>query len=136
MDYKWNIISNANNIKDVLRNILDWKNIPKDEIRQFIDFQMTPHDPFLLTNMQKAVERMSAAMTDREKVCIIGDYDADGITATAIMYIGLRNLGVNVIWEIPDRFKDGYGMNKRLIDKAHEEDCKLIITVDIWIKVN
>lgn len=130
MNYKWNILSKANNMQDVLRNILEWKNIPKEKVREFIDFKMEPHDPFLLTNMDKAVERMNAAKANGEKVCIIGDYDADGITATSVMYIGLRNLGINVIWQIPDRFKDGYGMNKRLIDNANTDSCKLIITVD------
>lgn len=130
MNYKWNILSKASNVQDVLLSILKWKGIPKDKVREFIDFQMEPHNPYLLTNMDKAINRINEAINKNEKICIIGDYDADGVTATAVMYIGLRSIFTNVIWQIPDRFKDGYGMNNRLIDVAHQNECGLIITVD------
>ncbi|MFW6016209.1 MAG: single-stranded-DNA-specific exonuclease RecJ [bacterium] len=134
MDYKWNVLYKANNLQDILRNVLQWKNISKDKVREFIDFNMKPHDPYLLTNMNKAVNRIKKAIDNNEKICIIGDYDADGVTATSMLYIALRNLQINVIWQVPDRFKDGYGMNNRLIDVANEENCNLIITVDNGIK--
>lgn len=130
MIYKWNILYKANNNKDILKNILNWKGIKKEEVRAFIDFDMQPHCPYLLTNMDKAIKRIQSAIMKNEKICIIGDYDADGITATSVLYIGLRSLFSNVIWQIPDRFKDCYGINQRLIDIAKEENCKLIITVD------
>jgi single-stranded-DNA-specific exonuclease len=130
MNYKWDILYTANTIQEILKNILNWKGIPKEEVRQFIDFDMTPYSPYLLSNMDKAVARIQESINKNEKVCIIGDYDADGITATSVLYIGLRSLFSNVIWQIPDRFKDGYGMNQRLIDVAYQEECQLIITVD------
>lgn len=134
MDYNWNVLYNAKSLKEILNNILKWKNIPKDKVREFINFNINPHDPYLLTNMDHAVEKIRKTINDDKKILIIGDYDADGVTATSILYIALRYLQANVIWEIPCRFKDGYGMNKRLIDVAKEEKCDLIITVDNGIK--
>ena len=58
---------------DILRNILNWKGIEKAKVKEFIDFKMQPHDPFLLTNMNKAVNRVKIAMSREEKICIIGD---------------------------------------------------------------
>jgi len=130
MNYQWNILNRSNNAKEVLTGIRDWKKIPEGKMREFIDCNITPHDPFLLTNMEKAVARIKEAMDKNEKICIIGDYDADGITGTSALYIGLRSIFTNVIWQVPDRFKDGYGMNKRLVDVAYNDDCKLIVTVD------
>lgn len=130
MNYKWNIYGKADNLKDILRTILGSKNIKKEEVKDFINFTMEPHDPFLLTNMDKAVNRINLAIKNEERICILGDYDCDGVTATSTLYIGLRSIYTDVMWQIPNRFKDGYGMNKRLVDVAHENNCKLIITVD------
>ncbi len=133
---KWSKATKAQNIKDVLRNIIKWKNMNKSEIDDFINFKINPHDPFLLTNMDKAVERINNAIKNDEKIMIIGDYDCDGICATAILYIGLTHLSANVSWQIPDRFKDGYGVNKRIIDHAKNENSNLIITVDNGISAH
>ena len=130
MNYKWNIYGKADNLKDILRTILGSKNIKKEEVKDFINFTMEPHDPFLLTNMDKAVNRINLAIKNEERICILGDYDCDGVTATSTLYIGLRSIYTDVMWQIPNRFKDGYGMNKRLVDVAYENNCKLIITVD------
>lgn len=136
MNYKWNVLYKANNIQEILLNILQWKKIPKEQIREFINFDIKPHSPYLLTNMDKAVNRINKAIENNEKICIIGDYDADGVTATSILYIGLRNLCIDTMWLLPDRFIDGYGINKRLIDVANENKCNLIITVDNGIKAH
>ena len=78
MNYKWNILSKANNLQDILRNILDWKQIPKEKVQEFIDSKIIPYDPFLLTNMDKAVNRIRRAIENNEKILILGDYDCDG----------------------------------------------------------
>ena len=90
MNYKWNIYGKADNLKDILRTILGSKNIKKEEVKDFINFTMEPHDPFLLTNMDKAVNRINLAIKNEERICILGDYDCDGGTATSTLYIGLE----------------------------------------------
>jgi single-stranded-DNA-specific exonuclease len=132
MDYKWNVLSDnkIESIQTILKQILEWKEIDKNDVRNFIECDINPYDPFQLTNMDKAITRINQAIENEEKICIIGDYDADGVTATSIMYIGLKHLYANTTWLIPDRELDGYGMNKRLINIANDNDCDLIITVD------
>lgn len=130
MRYRWNILSKADNIKDVLRSILKQKNIPTEKIREFIDFNINPYDPYLLTNMKEAVERVKLAKKRNEKICVIGDYDADGVTGTTVLVKGLKKVFEEIFWQIPNRFKDGYGINNRLIDEAYNKGCSLIITVD------
>lgn len=73
MNYKWNILSKSESIKDILNNILKHKNIPKEKVRDFIDCNVKLHNPFLLTNMDKAVERLNIAKKKNEKIMIIGD---------------------------------------------------------------
>lgn len=87
-------------------------------------------DPFLLPDMGKAAERISRALDSFEKIAVYGDYDADGVTATAMMYSYLESCGGNVIYYIPDRESEGYGLNKNAIDILHGQDVQLIITVD------
>jgi single-stranded-DNA-specific exonuclease len=130
MNYKWNVLYKADTMQEVLLKILNSKGIPKEKVRDFIDFKITPYDPLLLNCMDKAVVRINQSINNKDKICIIGDYDADGVTATSVMYIGLRSLFANVIWMVPNRFKDGYGLNKRLVEEAYLNGCKLIITVD------
>lgn len=130
MKYKWNILSKSTTLQEVLTNILSWKKIPKENIRKFINFDFEPYDPYLLTNMDKAVKRINDAKNNNEKIIIVGDYDADGVCSTSVLYIGLRSLFYNVTWIIPDRVIDGYGINKRIIDEAKNRKCDLIITVD------
>jgi len=91
------------------------------------------YDPFLLENMDEAVERILFALKTNEKVMIHGDYDADGITALALLYRVLNDLGIEVIPYIPDRFSEGYGLSEGAIKLAKEEGVKLIITVDCGI---
>lgn len=122
--------------KDILRAILKWKNIEKEDIKKFIHADIKEHDPFLLTNMDKAVNKIKDAISNNTKIAIIGDYDVDGICSTTILYLALKKHLQTVEWFIPDRVKDGYGMNNRLIDLANEKGCKLIITVDNGINAH
>lgn len=87
-------------------------------------------DPFEFMDMDKAVARVKAAIDSYEKICVYGDYDADGVTSTALMYLYLENCGANVAYYIPDRNGEGYGLNVAAIDKLHNEGISLIITVD------
>ncbi|MEA3560478.1 MAG: single-stranded-DNA-specific exonuclease RecJ, partial [Candidatus Omnitrophota bacterium] len=73
------------------------------------------YDPFLLKDMKRAVERIKKAVSGQEKIMIYGDYDADGVTSTAIMFKALAKMGACLTCYIPDRLKDGYGLNKHVI---------------------
>lgn len=88
------------------------------------------HDPFLMHGMKEAVERIELALERGEKICVYGDYDADGITSTTVMMTTLLELGADVIFKIPNRFEHGYGPNEVLFRQAFEEGVKLIVTVD------
>ena len=103
-----------------------------DKARAFLEPSITSfHDPYALFDMQKAVDRIQTAIVNGEKITIYGDYDADGLTSTAIMYETLTQLGANVVYYIPDRFKDGYGPNKDVYERLiTEEQTELIVTVD------
>lgn len=87
-------------------------------------------DPFLLPDMQKAVNRILSALENGEKITVFGDYDADGVTSTALMYSYLLSRGANVDYYIPDRDGEGYGMNIAAVDILKERGTSLIITVD------
>lgn len=87
-------------------------------------------DPFLMADMDKAVLRIEKAIEGFEKICIYGDYDADGVTSTALLYSYLEGRGADVSYYIPARETEGYGMNMDAVTQLHSEDVKLIITVD------
>jgi single-stranded-DNA-specific exonuclease len=91
------------------------------------------HDPFLMKDMDLAAARLSSAIRNREKVVIYGDYDVDGTTATSILYIFLKEFGLDVSWYIPHRFKEGYGINPDGIRYAMEQNASLIVSVDCGI---
>ncbi len=90
-------------------------------------------DPFLMLGMEKATERILRAIDNNEKIAVYGDYDVDGITSTAIMVKFLRSHKVDVIYYIPDRHEEGYGINTDAIDKIHAQGVTLLITVDCGI---
>ncbi|MBR2855537.1 single-stranded-DNA-specific exonuclease RecJ [Candidatus Saccharibacteria bacterium] len=90
-------------------------------------------DPFILYDMDKAIERIGRAIKNREKILIYGDYDVDGVTASTVMAESLILAGVNPEYldiMLPDRFADGYGMSSRLIERAKNEQATLVVTVD------
>ena len=92
------------------------------------------YDPFLMKDMELAVERVRKAVTGGEKVLVYGDYDVDGTTAVALVYSFLRDQGAKVGFYIPDRFGEGYGVSIKGIDWASENGYSLIITLDCGIK--
>jgi len=108
-----------------------------DKATQFL--KMDPemiHDPFLLHDMQKAVDRIQAAIVADEKIVVYGDYDADGVTSTTIMFETLNELGANVDYFVPDRFKDGYGPNMAEYQEFIDNGVNLMITVDNGVAGN
>ena len=91
------------------------------------------HDPLLMSDMERGIDRINKALINKEKVMIYGDYDVDGISSTCIMYMYLKNLGLDICYYIPDRFEEGYGTNKEAVKKAKDNNINLIITVDTGI---
>ena len=92
------------------------------------------HDPFLMPDMHKAVNRLNKALGNNEKILIYGDYDVDGTSAVSLVYRFLRPYSILLDYYIPDRYDEGYGVSKRSIDYAAEHGVKLIITLDCGIK--
>ncbi|MDE5774353.1 MAG: single-stranded-DNA-specific exonuclease RecJ [Muribaculaceae bacterium] len=92
------------------------------------------HDPFLMPDMDKAVNRLNKAMGAKERIMIYGDYDVDGTTAVALVYKYLQNYYSNIEYYIPTRYEDGYGISRKSIDYAAENEIKLVIVLDCGIK--
>ena len=91
------------------------------------------NDPFLMLNMDKAVDRIISAMNSNEGVWVHGDYDVDGTTSTSMIVLFLRELGIKVDYFIPERFVDGFGLSIRSVDLAIQNNCSLLISVDVGI---
>jgi len=105
-----------------------------DEVTHFFNPSIQDlHDPFLLQDMEKAVDRVQSALMNKEIVLIYGDYDVDGTTATSLLYLFLHEIGLNTIYYIPDREKEGYGLSRTGIDEAIKQNVTLIITCDCGI---
>ena len=119
-------------IPPLLAMMLDIRGITKEEdVINFLQENKDFSDPFLMKDMDKAVERITTAVENGEKICVYGDYDADGVTSTSLLYSYLRDsLGADVMFYIPTRTGEGYGMNKGAVDKIHSQGITLIITVD------
>src|SRR5262245_21637376 len=92
------------------------------------------HDPMTLAGMRFAVDRLFAAIARREKIAVHGDYDVDGITSTVILRRTLELLGAEVVHFIPDRMRDGYGLQSAAIERLHAEGVSLIVSVDCGIR--
>ena len=92
------------------------------------------HDPFLMKDMERAVERINEAIQNKERILIYGDYDVDGTSAVALVYSYFHSLTSNIDFYIPDRDTEGYGISFKGIDYAHETGVKLIIALDCGIK--
>jgi single-stranded-DNA-specific exonuclease len=103
------------------------------EAAQFLAGALPGHDPFLLGDMREAVETIKAAVESGGRICVHGDYDADGICATALAVLLLRELGADPAWHLPSRFDDGYGLNGQTLRRLAEEGFDLVLTVDCGI---
>ena len=103
------------------------------EARAFLAGEQPLHDPFLLGDMVVAVERIHAAIAAGKRICVHGDYDVDGICATALAVLTLRALGADVEWHLPSRFEEGYGVAGQTLERLADEGCGLVLTVDCGI---
>jgi single-stranded-DNA-specific exonuclease len=99
----------------------------------FLAGELPPHDPFLLGDMRAACERIRAAIADGRRICVHGDYDVDGISATALAVHLLRELGADVAWHLPSRFDEGYGVRSETLARLADDGCGLVLTVDCGI---
>ncbi len=104
-----------------------------EQARAFLSGEQPLRDPFLLGDMAAAVERIRAAVAAGERICVHGDYDVDGICATVLAVLVLRELGADVEWHLPSRFDEGYGVNGGTLERLAGEGCRLVLTVDCGI---
>ena len=104
-----------------------------ERARVFLAGEQPPHDPFLLGDMALACERIRAAVAEGRRICVHGDYDVDGISATALAVLLLRELGADVDWHLPSRFDEGYGVRTETLARLADEGCGLVLTVDCGI---
>src|SRR5947208_3354281 len=101
--------------------------------RAFLAGEQPLHDPSLLGDMAVAVERIRAAIAAGRRICVHGDYDVDGICATVLAVLVLRELGADVAWHLPSRFDEGYGVSGETLERLAGEGCGLALTVDCGI---
>lgn len=129
-------LASALNVSLPLANLMVQRNITTAaEAKAFFSPSLDYlHDPFLMKDMNIAVDRISTAIKKNEKILVYGDYDVDGTTAVALMYSFLKEQYSNVEYYIPDRYKEGYGVSYEGLDFASEKNCKVVITLDCGIK--
>ncbi len=128
--------SELNSYSEIERRILANRGIcTKEDAEDFLNgLQQEGTDPFNLLGMKEAVDRLKRAIENSEKIVVYGDYDADGVTATALLIENLSYLGGNISHYIPDRFSEGYGLNKDAIGQIKESGAQIVLTVDCGIR--
>ncbi|MBA2474534.1 MAG: single-stranded-DNA-specific exonuclease RecJ [Actinobacteria bacterium] len=121
-------------VSDVTASVLVRRGYAEPEAaRAFLEPERPPHDPLLLGDMADACAAIRHAVAAGKRICVHGDYDADGICATALAVLTLRELGADVDWHLPSRFDEGYGLHARTLERLAEEGCALVLTVDCGI---
>lgn len=123
------------NTSPILGKLLALKNIHFDDVDNYLDPKIKNllKDPYHLLDMKLAIKAIYDAIINRKNICIFGDYDVDGATATALMVKFFRDIGINVSTYIPDRVSDGYGMSEQVVRKLKQSGVEFIITVDCGI---
>jgi len=131
-------IADNNNLSMVVAALLIQKGITDDKaIKMFLEPDISLlHDPFLLSDMQKAVDLLRKAKEENKNIWVFGDYDVDGITSTAIIYKTLSLLDFNISWMFPDRLNDGYDISIDAINELAYKGCELLITCDCGSNAN
>ena len=133
-DYDKQVAKNLmeeNNIDAVTAVLLASRSITDSEqIAMFFEDNVEFTDPFTLPDMDIAVERIGQAIDNGENIAIFGDFDADGVTSTALLYSYLKSVGATVTYYVPDRIKEGYGLNMNAVKQFKQQNVSLIITVD------
>jgi len=129
------MLSRELGIHDIVSRILTSRRIlTAEDARRYLHPSLNDlHNPLLMKDMQKAVQRVTRAINDREKVVIYGDYDADGVTSVAVLLRFLRDINLAVTYYIPDRIKEGYGLSVSAINRMKADGVTLLITVDCGI---
>ena len=149
MNYKWNYVTPSTTAQEAAKdlaqelgihpalgkmllergidNVSDAKKFFRPQLNELLN-------PFLFSDMDKAVERLNAALGRKERILVYGDYDVDGCTAVALVYKFLQQFYSNIDYYIPDRYEEGYGVSVKGVDYAHESGVKLIIVLDCGIK--
>lgn len=145
MEKKWSLrdkspdlclkLSQDLNISQIVAQVLINRGFKTPEQAQlFLSARLQDlHSPFLMKGMEKAVDRIISAIKNNEKIYIYGDFDVDGITATAVMILFLREVNLNVSYYIPKRLEEGYGLNVNAVKEIKEKGASLLITVDCGI---
>lgn len=149
MEKKWELIespldtdiielSKSINVHPTLGSILLQRGINSfEEAKTFFRPSLTDlHDPFLMKDMDKAVNRLGEAVFNNEKILVYGDYDVDGTTSVAVMYSFLKQLSANVEFYIPDRYSEGYGISEKGVRYSAENGFHLMICLDCGIRAN
>ena len=128
--------SNLSGYPPILRQILYNRGYPTPEAaRQYVEARVPPGtDPFNILGMAEAVDRLEYAIRAREPIAVYGDYDVDGVTATTLLVQSLNSLGAQAIGYIPNRFEEGYGLNKEALETLSADGIRLVITVDCGIR--
>ena len=124
------------NVNPILANVLINRGVGSfEDAKEYFRPSLSElHDPFLMKDMKEAVTRIQEAIANDEQIMVYGDYDVDGTTAVSLVYGFLTNFYSNVVFYIPDRYKEGYGISERGVRYAAEEGIKLIIALDCGIK--
>src|SRR5213596_1479485 len=104
-----------------------------EEARAFLEGEQPLHDPFLFGDMQSACDSIRSAIAAGRRICVHGDYDVDGICATALAVLVLRELGAEADWHLPSRFDEGYGLRHETLARLATEGYGLVLTVDCGI---
>jgi single-stranded-DNA-specific exonuclease len=121
-------------VSDVLAAVLVRRGYgDADRARAFLEAALPEHDPFLLGDMREACDAIRAAVEAGTKICVHGDYDADGICATALAVLVLRELGADVSYHLPSRFEEGYGVSAETLERLAGEGVGLVLTVDCGV---
>lgn len=131
--YNWKIRNSKIDQSKLVEEIYSARGIT-NYLEQFALDESAFHDPYLLSGMEKSVDRIMSAIKNKDKVLVYGDYDVDGITSTFIVYDTLRSLGADIYYDIPNRFVDGYGLTYSKTFDIVNEGYDLVITVDNGIK--
>jgi len=127
-------LAEAIGVSEVTASVLARRGFGDPEAaRAFLEGASPGHDPFLLGDMAQACEALRGAVAAGKRICVHGDYDVDGICATALAVLALRELGAEVEWHLPSRFDEGYGVSAATLDRLAGEGCGLVLTVDCGI---
>ena len=129
-------LSSALQISPVAARLLCLRGMAEPELaRRFLNPSLDDlHDPFALADMPVAVDRVLAAIARRERIAIHGDYDVDGVTSTVILRRALELLGADVVHFLPERFRDGYGLQPASLERLHADGVRVVISVDCGIR--